>query len=84
MSKIDNRALIMNLYFEIFNYANKCFEYYVTYDTAEQYTPIKLMYTAHRIWQHTSNGVVYIKNRNTQADVDPAEFTFIQLSSTAI
>ena len=74
----------MNLYFEIFNYANKCFEYYVTYDTTEQNAPITLLYTAHRIWQHTSNGVVYIKNRNKQADVDHVEFTFIQLSSRVI
>ena len=73
----------MNLYFETFNDANKCFEYYVKYN-ADDILTLRLGYTSHRIWKHTSGGVEYIKNRNHQAVVDQVEFTFIQLSSRVI
>jgi len=73
----------MNLYFETFNYEDKCFEYYVkyNYDTDR---PMAITYKSHRIWKQTSDGVIYTKNRESDIKVDLQEFTFIQLKSTAI
>lgn len=75
----------MNLYFEIFNYQDKLFEYYVKYNYDAGSYPMAILHKSHRIWKQTSDVVNYNKNREgVKIKVDLQEFTFIQLRSIAL
>lgn len=78
----------MNLYFEIYNYEDNKNEYFVQHN-AEEGLPADIHdmhYRSTRIWRQSGDTVKFWKNRYfpIAPEVDPVEFTLIQLKSNPL